>query len=288
MIIKEGKLRIAVPSKGRLRDRSIELLKQSGLDFRLSGRQLFAHCSDTGVLIVLSNASDIPTLVDQGVVDLGITGSDLVLEKRVQVTEHMKLGYGVCRLVLAAHTDSGIQSTSDLAGKVVGTKFCKLTRQYLEQQDVSDVKVVEIQGAVEVMVLLGLVDAIVDIVETGTTLREHDLVEIDTFQKAQAVLIGTREPRDVELRDKLIRRLEGVLIARKYSVLEYNCPADKISTAVRITPGFSSPTVQNTDSDQWLAVKVMVEKKAVPSIMDKLEEIGCRAIMETKLNNCRL
>ena len=138
------------------------------------------------------------------------------------------------------------------------------------------------------MVPLGLVDAIVDIVETGATLREHDLRVIDTILQSEALLIGAKSPRDPILRDRLIRRIDGILTAERYSMLEYNCPADAIAKAVAITPGFSSPTVQKTDGEKWLAVKVMIEKRDVQSIMDRLEEIGCRAILETAVSNCRL
>ena len=281
-------LRIAVPSKGRLMDQSIQLLKKSGLKFRTSGRQLFANCRETGVLIVLSNAQDIPKLVAQGVVDLGITGSDLVVEKQADVIEHLELGFGKCRLAVAVHTDSGIAKPQDFEGRFVGTKFMTLAREYFERHNVQNVKLLEIQGATEVMVLLELVDGIVEIVETGSSLREHDLIEIDEVIRAQAVLIGNATPRDPSLRDRLLRRLEGVLTAERHAMLEYNCPAQKLGEARRITPGFSAPTIQNTDDPNWLAVKVMVENKTVQAIMDDLELLGCRAIIETPVTHCRL
>jgi ATP phosphoribosyltransferase len=227
-------------------------------------------------------------LVEEGVVDLGITGSDHVAEKAAGVSVHQQLGFGRCRLSVAVHRDAAYRSVGDLAGKVVGTKFVALAARYFEEHGVADVHILPIQGAVEVMVLLGLVDGIVEIVETGNSLVENDLVEIDTLLEAQAVLIGRTSVRDSEARDRLLRRIEGVLVAARHSLVEYNCPAKRIEEASRITPGFSSPTVQELRDPAWLAVKVLVEKDAVQQVMDDLEELGCTAILETELRHTRL
>jgi ATP phosphoribosyltransferase len=287
-MIPDERLRIAVPSKGRLRDAALSTLERAGLQFRVSGRRLFSVCVDTGTRIIFTNTADIPVLVAEGVVDLGITGSDQVLEKGVQVLEHRRLGFGKCRLSVAVHKDAPYRSAQDLAGRVVGAKFVRLAREYFEREGVKDVRVIEIQGAVEVMVLLGMVDGIVEIVETGNSLVENDLIEIDRVLEAEAVLIGTASPRDVELSDQLIRRIDGVLAAARYTLLEYNCPAARIEQAVEITPGFSSPTIAHLQDADWLAVKVLVEKSATQRVIDKLEAIGCVAILETELRHARL
>jgi ATP phosphoribosyltransferase len=148
--------------------------------------------------------------------------------------------------------------------------------------------VLEISGAVEVMVLLGLVDGIVEIVETGNSLVENDLVELDRVLEAEAVLIGTASPRDVAARDRLLRRIDGVLHADRYSLLEYNCPKEKIEEAARITPGFSSPTIQSLQDERWLSVKVLVERTGVYEAIDRLEALGCVAILESALRHARL
>ncbi len=287
-MIPDESLRIAVPSKGRLRDAALETLERAGLRFRVSGRRLFSVCSDTGTRIIFTNTADIPVLVAEGVVDLGITGSDQVLEKRVEVIEHRRLGFGRCRLSVAVHKDAPFKTSLELAGHVVGAKFVNLARDYFERIGAKDVHVIEIQGAVEVMVLLGLVDAIVEIVETGNSLLENDLIELEEVLAAEAVLIGAASPRDPELRDQLLRRVDGVLAARKYTLLEYNCPANRIEEATAITPGFSSPTVQPLQDESWLAVKVLVEKSTTQRVIDRLEAIGCVAILETDLRHARL
>jgi ATP phosphoribosyltransferase len=287
-MLSDTRLRIAVPSKGRLHERSLELLENAGLRFRVSGRRLFADCRDTEARIIFTNTSDIPVLVAEGVVDLGITGSDQVEEKGAAVEELRRLGFGRCRLSVAVHKDSPNQDVKSLTGKVVGAKFVNLARSYFEREGVTDVHVLPIQGAVEVMVLLGLVDAIVEIVETGNSLVENDLVEIATVQTAESVLIGNDRPRNPSERDRLLRRIDGALAASRYSLLEYNCPLAQIEAATQITPGFSSPTVQSLREGDWLSVKVMVEKADVHNVVDRLEALGCVAILETALRHARL
>ncbi|MCA9511201.1 MAG: ATP phosphoribosyltransferase [Myxococcota bacterium] len=290
MLTTEG-LRIAVPSKGRLQEASIELLQRAGLRFRISGRRLFAVCSDTDTRIIFCNTGDVPVLVAEGVVDLGITGSDQVEEKGVAVETHERLGFGRCRMSVAVHKDAPFDTPRALAGRVVGTKFVALAKRYFAERGIEGVQLIPVQGAVEVMVLLGMVDAIVEIVETGNSLVENDLVEIDTLLEAEAVLIGRAlAPGSpvAQARDRLLRRIEGVLVASRYSLVEYNCPADRIEEATRITPGFASPTVQELRDARWLAVRVLVEKRLVQQVMDELEALGCTAILESELRHTRL
>jgi len=281
-------LRVAVPSKGRLRDRAVELLAHAGLRVRPEGRRLHSVCSETGIAVIFAHTQDIPGLVAEGAVELGITGSDVVLEKGVAVEEWRRLGFGRCRLSVAVHVDAPYRSVRDLAGVRVGTKFTRLAAEYLAREGARDAHVIEIQGAVEAMVPLGLVDAIVEIVETGTSLVENDLRELATILQAETVLIGTRAPHDSAARDRLLRRIDGVLVAARYSLVEYNCPANAIDLARQITPGFSAPTIQQTGDPAWLAVKVLVEKAELQRVLDRLEEIGCAAILETEVRHARL
>lgn len=281
-------LRIAVPSKGRLQEPSLDLLRRAGMRFKVSGRRLFAACSETGARIIFSNASDIPVLVSEGVVDLGIAGSDQVREKGVCVVQHRELDFGRCRLSVAVHKDAPFRTPSDLAGAVVGSKFVRLTREFLEGEGIRDAHVIEVSGALEILVLLGMVDAIVEIVETGDSLVENDLIEMVEVLAAGAVIIGNAKPRDPELVERLLRRIDGVLHADRYALLEYNCPADRVADAARITPGFSSPTVQEMHDPAWRAVKVLVLRERTHAVMDELEAIGCRAILETELRHTRL
>jgi ATP phosphoribosyltransferase len=288
MLLTKDEFKIAIPSKGRLMDQSVEILHKAGMKFNSTGRQLFAPCSRTGFLVIFSNAIDIPLLVQKNFVDLGITGSDLVIEKKADVTEYLKLGFGKCRLSVATHKNFKYDNCRDLDNKIIGTKFTNMAENFISENKIQNLNVVEINGAVEVMILLDFVDAILDVVETGSSLREHDLVEREVLYESEAVLIGNKNSAKKDLSQKLARRMEGILVALKYSLLEYNCPSDRLEEAKLITPGYSSPTIQKTDSPDWYAVKVMVEKNKVQSIMDELESIGCRAILETEVGNCRL
>jgi ATP phosphoribosyltransferase len=288
MLQDKADLRIAVPSKGRLMDQSIDLLKKAGLRFQAYGRQLFALCEGMDAMIIFVNAQDIPALVGSCVVDLGITGSDLVYEKGIPLVEHCRLGFGRCRLSFASHVNSGIQRAADFSGKTLGTKFVKTAQGFFESHAIGDVRIIEINGAVEVMVLLGLVDGILDLVETGSSLREHDLVERETVLESEAVLVGNAAPRNAGLRDKLLRRIEGVFLAANWVMLEYNCPSGSVAAAKKLTPGYSSPTIQKTDSPEWVAIKVMAERSGVQACMDSLEALGCRGIIVTELIHCRL
>jgi len=281
-------VRIAIPSKGRLRDRSVELLSHAGLRVRSEGRRLHSVCSETGIGVIFAHTQDIPALVAEGAVDLGITGSDLVQEKNADVVERRRLGFGHCRVSVAVHLDAPYREPADLAGKRVGTKFPRLAAEFFAKHGVRDLHTIEIQGALEAMVPLGLVDAIVEIVETGTSLVENDLRELAEIIRAETVLIGTRRPHDEAARDRLLRRIDGVLVAARYSLLEYNCPTSALDRARAITPGFSAPTLQHTDDPAWMAVKVLVEKADIQSVVDRLEEIGCVAILETELRHARL
>jgi len=281
-------LKIAIPSKGRLRSRSVELLTQAGLRVRSEGRRLHSVCPETGIGVIFAHTQDIPGLVAEGSVDLGITGSDLVLEKGVPVDEHRRLGFGECRLSLAVHVDAPYETPRDLGARRVGSKFPKLAHEFFEKEGAADVHIIEIQGAVEAMVPLGMVDGIVEIVETGASLIENDLREMSVILRAQAVLIGTRMQHDSVSRDRLLRRIEGVLVASRYSLIEYNCPTSEVEKAREITPGFSAPTIQQTSDPRWLAVKVLVAKSQIQGVVDRLEELGCVAILETEVRHARL
>jgi ATP phosphoribosyltransferase len=281
-------VRIAIPSKGRLRERSVDLLVRAGIRLRTEGRRLHSVCNETGTAVIFAHTQDIPALVAEGAVELGVSGSDWVLEKDAPVEQHRRLGFGHCRLSVAVHVDAPYAHPADLDGRRVGTKFPRLAREFFREHGARDVHMIEIQGALEAMVPLGLVDAIVEIVETGTSLVENDLRELAEIVHAETVLIGTRAPHDVAARDRMLRRIDGVLVASRYSLLEYNCPASEVARASAITPGFSAPTIQQTANPEWVAVKVMVEKVEIQRVMDRLEEIGCVAILETELRHARL
>jgi ATP phosphoribosyltransferase len=280
-------LRIGVPSKGRLSELAAEIMQQAGLSFRRQDRSLFARVADLPVDITFLRTEDIPVLCAEGAIDMGITGSDLVTEATVDVTRRLDLGVGKCRLAVCIPDDAPITNVAGLNGHRVATSFPRITEAYFKKHN-ADVHLVPLSGSVEVMIALGVADAIVDLVETGSTLAANRLSILDEIGRYETILIQNHERRHAEQADRIVRRLEGVVIARSYSLLEYNVPRDKLAEAEKITPGFRSPTVNPLEDPAWCAVRAMVRRKEVIDVMEKLEAIGASAILETQITNCRL
>jgi ATP phosphoribosyltransferase len=279
--------RIGVPSKGRLADVAAELLAEAGLSFRRQERSLFARVRGMPIDVTFLRTEDMPVLCAEGAIDMGITGSDLVAESGAQVVERLRLGVGQCRLAVCVPEESRFGGATDLAGVRLATSFPAATRSFLRQHGV-EAHLVELSGSVEVMIALGVADAIVDLVETGSTLAANRLRILADIGNYEAVLIQGRSARQPELADRVVRRIEGVVIARGYSLLEYNVPRANLAEAEVITPGFESPTISALEDPEWCAVKVMVKRGEVIAIMEKLEALGASAILETRITNCRL
>lgn len=288
-------LRIGIPSKGRLSEIAGELLDQAGLNFRRQSRGLFARVSGLPIDIIFLRTDDIPTLCAEGAIDMGVTGSDLVEETLgkidVDATSHvsvrMKLGVGRCRLAICVPDDAAFASAADLDKKRIATSFPGVTKSYLAAHDAA-AHLVSLSGSVEVMIQLGVADAIVDLVETGSTLAANRLRILEEIDSYETVLIQNNRCFDTETADRVVRRLEGVVIARDYSSLEYNVPRSKLAAVEKITPGYNSPTVNSLENADWCSVRVMVRRKDVIATMEQLESAGATAILETPILNCRL
>jgi ATP phosphoribosyltransferase len=282
-------LRFGVPSKGRLSELADELLKQAGLSYRRQERSLFARVRELPIDVTFLRTEDIPVLCAEGAIDMGLSGSDLVAETGAGVATRLELGVGNCRLAICVPESSPARSVKDLSGARVATSFPNVTRGYFERHG-AGVHLVTLTGSVEVMIALGVADAIVDLVETGSTLAANQLRVLEDIGHYQTVLVQHKSPQfaHAELADRIVRRLEGVVIARGYSLLEYNVPRSKLAEAEKITPGFNSPTVSALEDPAWCAVRVMVRRKEVIEIMERLEALGASAILETQITNCRL
>lgn len=279
--------RIGIPSKGRLAEQAAELLHEAGLSFRRQERTLFALCREMPVEVAFLRTDDIPVLCAEGAIDLGISGGDLVAESEADCVARLALGVGRCRLTLCVPEDYQIASLAELDGRRVATSFPNLTRRFLKESG-ADARVVTLSGSVEIMIALGVADAVVDLVETGSTLAANRLRSLADIGKYETMLIQNPAQREPALSDRIVRRLEGVVIARSYSLLEYNIPRAKLHEAEKITPGFDSPTVSALEDSQWCAVRVMVKRAEVIEIMERLEALGASAILETRITNCRL
>jgi ATP phosphoribosyltransferase len=285
---KQGRLvRIGVPSKGRLSELAGQLLADAGLSFRRSERSLFAKCKDMPVEITFLRTDDIPVLTAEGAIDLGITGADLVAESGADLLHRLDLGVGSCRLALCVADDSPVTDPRQLAGKRIATSFPRITRRWLAEHGV-DAHFVELSGSVEVMIALGVADAIVDLVETGSTLAANRLRIFAEIGRYETVLVQNHRIADPALADRIVRRLEGIVIARSWSLLEYNVPRARLAEAETITPGFNSPTVMALEDPEWCAVRAMVRRGEAHAIMERLDAIGASAVIETQIANCRL
>ncbi|HEX7377097.1 MAG TPA: ATP phosphoribosyltransferase [Pirellulales bacterium] len=279
--------RIGVPSKGRLAELAADLLKEAGLSFRRTDRSLFARCRDMPIDVTFLRSEDIPVLCAEGAIDMGITGSDLIAERGADVVERLELGVGHCRLAVCVPEDSAIQTPAELNDCRIATSFPHNTREYLGRHGAA-AHLVVLSGSVEVMIALGVAEAIVDLVETGSTLAANQLRILDEIGRYQTVLIQGRNCRQPDVADRVVRRLQGVVIARSWSLLEYNVPRAKLAEAEKVTPGFNSPTISSLEDRDWCAIRVMVKRGEVIGIMERLEAIGASAILETQINNCRL
>ncbi len=280
-------LRIGVPSKGRLAEVAAELLKEAGLSFRRSERSLFARCREVPVDVTFLRTEDIPVLCAEGAIDMGITGGDLLAESGADLISRLDLGVGECRLAVCVPEESRIANPAQLNGCRVATSFPHVTATFLERHG-AKAHLVNLSGSVEIMIALGVAEAIVDLVETGSTLAANRLRILAEINRYQTVLVQNPAARHAELADRVVRRLEGVVIARSYSLLEYNVPRAKLPEAEKITPGFNSPTVSALEDPIWCAVRVMVRRTEVIDIMERLEALGASAILETQITNCRL
>jgi ATP phosphoribosyltransferase len=280
-------LRIGVPSKGRLADVAGELLKEAGLSFRRQERTLFARCKEIPVDVTFLRTEDIPVLCTEGAIDMGITGGDLIAESGAEVIPRLELGVGQCRLAICVPEESALNHPRELDGCRIATSFPRVTEAFLAQHG-AKAHLVNLSGSVEIMIALGVADAIVDLVETGSTLAANRLRILQEAGRYETLLIQNRQCRHAELADRVVRRLEGVVIARSYSLLEYNIPRKLLPEAEQITPGFNSPTVSALEDPAWCAVRVMVKRGEVIEIMERLESLGASAILETQITNCRL
>lgn len=288
MLNDESRVRFALPGKGRLKDPAIELLQKAGFRFRAKGRNLYATCTSDNITFIFVRADDIPLLVQKGVVDMGITGSDLVIERDADVRQLLELGFGRCRLCVAVKEECSAKDYSFLKNATVATSFPRITTDFFKKNN-TDINIVQMNGSVEIMVALGLADAIVDIVETGDSLRDNNLKVFSDIANYETVLIANHDfAAKSQMTEMISRRIEGILVATRYSILEYNIDKKNLAKAEEITPGYNSPTLSPLENEGLFAVKVMVLKGDVPSVMDRLEAIGATAIIESEIKNCRL
>ncbi|ASR54515.1 ATP phosphoribosyltransferase [Cellulomonas sp. PSBB021] len=281
-------LRIAVPNKGSLSEPAVEMLREAGYRQRRDSRELVLPDPDNDVEFFFLRPRDIAVYVGAGTVDVGITGRDLLLDSESAAVEH--LGLGFARSTFRFATTAGAMSDiAQIAGKRVATSYPVLVRSTLAQRGVTPSGVVRLDGAVESAIRLGVADVIADVVETGSTLRAAGLeVFGEALLHSEAVLVRRSDVEAPAGLEVLTRRLQGVLTARQYVLMDYDCPIDLVDQAVAITPGLESPTVAPLHNREWAAVRAMVRRDQTNRVMDQLYDLGARAILVTSIHACRL
>jgi len=281
-------LRIAVPNKGSLSEPASDLLREAGYRQRRDSRELVLPDPDNDVEFFFLRPRDIAVYVGAGTVDVGITGRDLLLDSGSSATEHLELGFARSTFRFAAPAGT-LTDVAQVDGRRVATSYPVLVEQYLSGLGLRASALVRLDGAVESAIRLGVADVIADVVETGTTLRAAGL-EIfgEPLLRSQAVLVrrgGDAEPAGL---DVLTRRIQGVLTAREYVLMDYDVPLTLVDQAVAITPGLESPTVSPLHNRDWAAVRAMVPRAETNRVMDALYDVGARAILVTSIHACRL
>jgi ATP phosphoribosyltransferase len=278
-------IKVALPNKGQLFERTMELLSACGYRVNKMSRSLSAIDNDSQVEFFFLRPGDIPLYVANGILDAGITGKDFVAEKGLSPVCLYELNYGHSKLCAAAPVDLGLRTLPDLRGKRIATSFPNLTARYFPERDL----LVELEGAVEVSVKLGIADAVVDLVETGTTLKQAGLEIVgEPLFESRAALFAHPGREDQEGVVTLRNRLEGKVLAQEYRMVEYDCPAEILQAACTITPGIESPTVMSLAKPGWSSVKSMVKRREAQSIMDELARLGCRGILLSTLDSVRI
>ncbi len=280
-------LRVAVPNKGSLSEAASAMLAEAGYRQRRDPRELVMLDPDNDIEFFFLRPRDIAVYVGAGTLDVGITGRDLLLDAQVGAEERLPLGFAASTFRFAGPVGE-FSSVQDLAGKRLATSYDGLLRDYLSGRGI-DARVVRLDGAVESSVRLGVADAIADVVETGNTLKAAGM-EIfgEPILKSEAVLIGRSGTEAPEGLDVLIRRLQGVLVARRYVLMDYDIRNELVEQAAALTPGLESPTVSPLRDSEWVAVRSMVPKRDTNRIMDELYELGARAILVSSIHACRI
>lgn len=284
-------LRIAVPNKGSLSGPAADMLHEAGYQQRRESKELRIVDPVNEVEFFYLRPRDIAIYVSSGRLDIGITGRDLLIDSAADAEEILPLGFARSTFRFAAKpgTATGMQ---DLKGKTVATSYEGIVAGHLADHGI-DASVVHLDGAVETAVELGVAEVIADVVETGTSLRNAGLeVFGDPIMKSEAIVIrrtGAETDETAEPKvQQFLRRLQGVLVARTYVMMDYDCRVEQLEKAVALTPGLESPTVSPLHNEGWVAVRAMVPAKEAQRIMDDLYDIGARAILTTAIHACRL
>jgi ATP phosphoribosyltransferase len=280
-------LKVAIPNKGSLSDSAIAMLKEAGYRQRSDSRDLTLIDPENEIEFYYLRPRDIALYVASGELEVGITGRDLLIDSGAVAEEILALDFGKSTFRFAAPAGQLI-SESDLSGKRIATAYPGLVERHFEGKN-AGIKIVRLDGAVESSIRLGVADVIADVVSTGGTLRQAGLAIFgEPILQSEAILIERPSvDRSVEV-ETLFRRLQGVVIARQYVLVDYDVKSEHLDEACALTPGIESPTISPLQRSEWSAVRAMVKRKDINRIMDDLWKVGARGILVTDIHACRL
>ena len=281
-------LRVAVPNKGALSESASEMLAEAGYRRRGEGsKDLSLIDRENEVEFYFLRPKDIAVYVGSGRLELGITGRDLAADSRAEVDELLQLGFGHSTFRYAGPQGAG-WTTEKLAGARIATSYPNIVRRDLEDRGI-EAEVIRLDGAVEISIQLGVADCIADVVGSGRTLKLHELEAFgDVLCDSEGVLISRRGAEPTAAMRQMRARLQGVVFAQQYMMLDYDCPKELLESVSAITPGIESPTVSPMADPAWVAVRSMVPRKKVNAIMDELAAAGAKAIIATDIRSCRM
>lgn len=275
-------LKLAVQKNGRLTEDTIQLLRSAGLEFESYNQRLFATCRNFPLDILYLRDDDIPDYVQTGAVDVGIVGSNMVVETGSKVKTELKLDFGFCSLSLAVPKESSIQKPSQLKNATIATSYPTLTRKYFKEKNIP-VEIVTITGSVEIAPALNMANAIVDLVSTGSTLALNDLRVVEKVYESQAVLIANTKPglpaKKQYLLQKLLVRIKGVLAAKNYKYIMMNAPEKILPGLQEVVPGLKSPTVSPLTTPGWVSIQTVVKEDVFWETIEKLKTAGATGIL---------
>lgn len=279
-------LRVALPNKGSLAEDAIKIFLEAGYKQRTDSRDLITVDLENQIEFYYLRPRDIAIYVASGELHIGITGRDLLLDSGVNATELLELGFGKSTFRFAIPASNVSTDIFALEGQRVATSYPVLVGQYLKSHSIQ-ASVVQLDGAVEISVRLGVADAIADVVSTGNTLRQAGLKVIgEPILESEAVLISsTSSTADIQT---VLHRLNGVIIARQYVLMDYDVKSDFIEAACALTPGIESPTISPLRVEGWVAIRAMVKRKEAHKVMDDLWLLGARGILVTDIHACRI
>jgi ATP phosphoribosyltransferase len=271
-------LKIAIQKSGRLNEKSVELLKNCGLNFENYKSSLISPVSNFPLEILFLRDDDIPEYVQDGIADLGIVGENVIQETEVEVSYLQRLGFGKCSLKIAVPNNNAIQNLTDLNGKAIATTYPVILGKFLKQQNiVADIRT--ISGSVEISPGLGLSDAICDLVSTGGTLKSNGLKPFADVMSSEAVLIGSKNSENNHLVQELIQRIQSVLRAKETKYVVLNVHKDNLNTVIALLPGVKSPSVVGLAEADWVAVHTVIPERDFWDRISQLKQAGAQGIV---------